>query len=127
MVPPPHLGRRAMSALALLVLAQAPLRAGNQNSFLLGNLAALCGGAVAVVGDDGASLWYNPAGLVAVDRDALDLSGSAYMLRLRDYPGILRGDMPDRPIEADPLLDLGETGIFIVPSAVATCASSPTR
>lgn len=104
--------------LALLLIA-APSRAGNQNSFFLGNIAAICGGAVAVVGDDGASLWYNPAGLVAVRRDTLDLSGSAYTLRVRDYPKLLRGDMPDRPDALDPVLDLSSSELLTVPSAVA--------
>jgi len=79
----------------------------------------MTGGAVAVVGDDGASLFYNPAGLVAIDRDALDLSGTAYAIRLRTYPGLLRGDMPDRPDHEDPVLDLGSNEVFIVPSAIA--------
>lgn len=102
-----------------LVTAAQRARAGNQNSFFLGNTAAITGGAVVVVGDDGASLWYNPAGLVAIVRPTLDLSGSAYMLRVRDYPGLLRGDLPDRPTEADPRLDLGTTEVLSVPSALA--------
>jgi len=106
-----------VTALALVLPASA--RAGNGNSFFLGNGAAISGGAVTVVGDDGASLWYNPAGLVAIRRDTLDLSGSAYMLRVRDYPGILRGDLPDRPAPADPRLDLEATEILTVPSALA--------
>lgn len=106
--------------LAAVMAVDAPqVRAGNQNSFFLGNIAAICGGAVAVVGDDGASLWYNPAGLVAVRRDTLDLSGSAYTLRIRDYPKLLRGDMPDRPDALDPVLDLSSSELLTVPSAVA--------
>lgn len=111
--------RRAVIVLPLALALAAPAHAGNQSSFLLGNLAAMTGGAVAVIGDDGASLFYNPAGLVAVDRDALDLSGTAYAIRLRAYPGLLRGDMPDRPDHEDPVLDLGSNEVFIVPSAVA--------
>ena len=54
---------RCVVVLAMLLAGDA--RACNQSSFFLGNLAALTGGAVTVVGDEGASLWYNPVGLVA--------------------------------------------------------------
>ncbi|UJR86372.1 Hypothetical protein I5071_84670 [Sandaracinus amylolyticus] len=81
----------SLAALALLaVLAPSRARAGNDDAVLLGNEAAMTGGAVSAVVSDGSATWYNPAGIAAVDRDTLDLSGSATMLRIADTPGLLR-------------------------------------
>jgi len=51
---------------------------------LLGNEAAMAGGAVGAIVSDGSATWYNPAGIASVNRDTLDLSGSATMLRIAD-------------------------------------------
>lgn len=78
--------------LSLLVLAlPAHARAkGNDDGVLLGNEAAMSAGAVTATADDGSATWYNPAGIAAVDRDTLDLSGSATMLRIADTPDLLQ-------------------------------------
>jgi hypothetical protein len=110
---------RLVALLAVTASLGPAARAGNQYSFFLGNTSALAGGAVCAIGDDGASLWYNPAGLVVSRRDRLDLSGSAYTLRIREYADVLRADLPDRDVEADPRVDLEATEIFLVPSSVA--------
>lgn len=109
----------AVTATLCLLSAAPATRAGNTYSFFLGNMAALSGGAVTVVGDDGASLWYNPAGLAVSRRDRIDLSGSAYTLRIHDYPRVLRGDIPELSDQDDPKLDLSSTELFSVPSAIA--------
>jgi hypothetical protein len=81
-------------ALAIFVLFSfAPARrarAGNDDGVLLGNEAAMAGGAVTAIVADGSATWYNPAGIAGVDRDTLDLSGSATMLRIAVTPGLLQ-------------------------------------
>lgn len=76
--------------LGTLALTPSLARAGNDDGVLLGNEAAMTGGAVSAVVSDGSATWYNPAGIAAVDRDTLDLSGSATMLRIADTPSLLR-------------------------------------
>lgn len=86
------MGRR-LAAIAIslaALLAPTPARAGNDDGVLLGNEAAMSGGAVTAIVGDGSAIWYNPAGLAAVDRDTLDLSGSATMLRIADTPALLQ-------------------------------------
>src|SRR5690606_13325082 len=56
---------------------------------LLGNEAAMSGGAVRAVVRDGSATWYNPAGLAAVDRDAVDVNGSAIQVRASEEPGLI--------------------------------------
>ncbi len=69
--------------------------AGNTDSYLLSNSAALTGGAVAATTRDGGAVWYNPAGLGGTKRNLLDLSGSAFVLRFRDMPGALQTILPN--------------------------------
>lgn len=86
------MGRSAAAVLLAVVTTLTPglAQAGNDDGVLLGNEAAMTGGAVSAVSADGSATWYNPAGIAAVDRDTLDLSGSATMLRVADTPGLLR-------------------------------------
>ncbi|MCS6856824.1 MAG: outer membrane protein transport protein [Sandaracinaceae bacterium] len=56
---------------------------------LVGSEAALSGGAVSAVIDDGSSLWFNPAGLANVLRNQVDTSISATQLRLSQSPALL--------------------------------------
>src|SRR5688572_24815439 len=74
-----------MRALVLVVMAMLPgvARAGNEDSYFQGNEAALFGGAVVAGVSDASSVWYNPAGLGSNERNKLDLSGSAFVLRVR--------------------------------------------
>ncbi|MGM0578431.1 MAG: OmpP1/FadL family transporter [Myxococcota bacterium] len=76
---------RALLA-ALLLFGADSARAGNDDEVLLGNDAALTGGAVTATVSDGSALWYNPAGLAGVRRNSVDLSASAFTLRSYDAP-----------------------------------------
>ena len=74
----------------LVLAAGAPVaRAGNEEGVLIGNEAAMSGGAVTANIDDGTAVWFNPAGLAHVTRTQLDASGSATQLRLAETPELL--------------------------------------
>jgi len=78
-------------ALALWV-APRPVHAGNDDGILLGNDAALAGGAVVSSVNDGSALWYNPAGLALSNEDSVDVGASAFALRRYNMPGLIRAD-----------------------------------
>ncbi len=100
--------------IALVALSTSAI-AGNGHSYLLGNQAAITGGAVTAITADGAALWYNPAGLAANDRNKLDISGSAFVLRIRDYPKVFETKLP----ESTEFDDLSGVDFLSVPSALA--------
>ncbi len=76
-------------ALLLVGLITSRAEAGNGDGVLLGNEAAMSGGAVRAVTADGTATWYNPAGLAAMNRDAVDVSGSAIQVRASEEPGLI--------------------------------------
>src|SRR5262245_19041953 len=82
--------RRILARLALLgaVCAPAAARAGKDDELLVGNRAAMLGGAVMATVDDSSATWYKPAGLGRVDRDQVDVSGTADTLRLYSAPNL---------------------------------------
>jgi hypothetical protein len=63
--------------------------AGNDDAVLLGNQAMLTGGAVTAIVSDGASAWYNPAGLGHATRNRLDVTGSVYGLNIYNVKSLL--------------------------------------
>lgn len=73
----------------LFLLAPSTARAGNGDGILLGNEAAMTGGAVTAVVSDGSGAWYNPAGLAAMDRDAVDVNGNAFQIRAAQESGLI--------------------------------------
>ncbi|MET0286746.1 MAG: hypothetical protein ABW352_19855 [Polyangiales bacterium] len=76
-----------------LLLASGRAHAGNDDGILVGGQAALVGGAVTAITDDGAAAWYNPAGLARITRHSFDINASAYGLavqraeRIFELPG----------------------------------------
>lgn len=76
-------------AVAVTLLAPSKAEAGNTDEVLLGNEAALLGGAVTAIVSQGSALWYNPAGLRHIDHNSIDVSLSAYSLRLYRIPNAI--------------------------------------
>ncbi len=70
--------------LAFALLAPLPAQAGNRDSFLHGNEAAMTAGATTAWGTDGGMLLSNPAGLGANGRRRFSLNGNAFALRIRN-------------------------------------------
>lgn len=70
---------RLLIASAFLVMSVAArAHAGNDDGVLLGEQAMITGGAVTAIVSDGASAWYNPAGLGLSSRNRFDVTGSVY-------------------------------------------------
>ena len=88
------------------------VRAGNDEGVLIGNEAAMTGGAVTAVTSDGSAMWYDPAGIAAVTRGQLDLSGSATVLRIAQTDGLLSSSTTGRTADGGYLEVIG------IPSAV---------
>ena len=63
--------------------------AGNDDELLAGNQAAMMGGAVSAFIADGSAIWYDPAGLGAIARDQVDVSGTVYTLRFYSAPELI--------------------------------------
>ncbi len=97
---------------ALALMAPSHARAGNDDGVLIGNEAAMTGGAVSAVTSDGSAMWYDPAGIAAVTRGQLDLSGSATVLRIAQTPSLLSSATTGRTADGGYLEVIG------IPSAV---------
>lgn len=97
---------------ALHLVGPAHVRAGNDEGVLIGNEAAMTGGAVTAVTSDGSAIWYDPAGIAAVTRGQLDLSGSATVLRIAETPRLLSSETTGRTADGGYLEVIG------IPSAV---------
>jgi len=100
-----------LAALASLTAA-GTARAGNDDSILVGNRAAMVGGAVSATVADASSTWYNPAGLSEAREQHIDVSGTGYALRFYSVPRFLRGTQG----EVD---DANVTEFFTVPAQIA--------
>ncbi|HKO90963.1 MAG TPA: hypothetical protein VJU61_07420 [Polyangiaceae bacterium] len=74
---------------SLAALLPCVAHAGNDDAVLLGNQAMLTGGAVTAIVSDGASAWFNPAGLGHATRNQLDVTGSAYGLNVYKAKSLL--------------------------------------
>lgn len=103
---------RALAPLtaALVWLAAARAQAGNGDGVLLGNEAAMTGGAVIATVHDGSAVWYNPAGLASMERGSVDVSGNAIELRASQEPGLISSTTGDAN-------DGGYLEIVSIPSA----------
>lgn len=109
------LGRRLLSAAwsALLLLLSKTGQAGNLDSFYVSGEAALQGGAVTATSSGGGSIWYNPAGLSALNGTRLDVNVSGYALRFGANVGF-DSTLPGAQETRLTLLELD-----VVPAAVA--------
>lgn len=76
-------------------LLPSPAAAGNGDGVLVGNEAAMSGGAVRAVVSDGSAIWYNPAGLASTDRTSIDMSGNAVQVRAAEEPGLISATTGD--------------------------------
>jgi hypothetical protein len=85
----PHRGCVGFAALFAVAFSPSFVHAGNDDELIVGNQAALVGGAVAAVVQDSSATWYNPAGLGAIDRDQVDVSATVYTLRSYSVPAFL--------------------------------------
>lgn len=85
--------RVSIASVALVTSLATVARAGNDDGVLIGNQAIITGGAVTSIVSDGASAWYNPAGLGRSNRNQLDVTGSAYGLNIYKVKSLFR--LPD--------------------------------
>ena len=107
-----HLVGLGIVASALQIVGPSRASAGNDEGVLIGNEAAMTGGAVSAVTADGSAMWYDPAGIAAVTRGQLDLSGSATVLRIAQTPSLLSSTTTGRSADGGYLEVIG------IPSAV---------
>lgn len=85
---------RALAQGTALVLALsanvARATPGNDDAFFMSDEAAVSGGAVLATTQDSGAVWYNPAGLGGNTRNRIDLSSTAFQLRLERAPEFVR-------------------------------------
>jgi hypothetical protein len=60
--------------------------AGNLDTFMLGNDAAMKGAAVTATARGSTAIWYNPAGVSGEKFQSVDVSFSAYAIRFGGSP-----------------------------------------
>src|SRR5262245_45631616 len=96
------------------MLVASPAFAGNEDSFLFGGQALLTGGAVVATTPAPAAIWYTPAGLGDNDRGRIELSATAFTLRVRPIGGGLVLDFPSRTVDSD----ITSREVYIVPAAL---------
>jgi hypothetical protein len=97
-------------AIAVLLFASR-VHAGNGDGVLLGNEAAMSAGAIVATVSDGNAVWYNPAGLAGIWRDAIDVSGNAFQVRAAEEDGLIRSTTGESN-------DGGYLELLSIPSAV---------
>ncbi|HEU4539349.1 MAG TPA: hypothetical protein VFS00_34760, partial [Polyangiaceae bacterium] len=105
-------GLAAGAALALACPGRA--FAQNTDSFFFSDEAAMAAGAVAATTRDSGAIWYNPAGLGGVKRGQIDLSASAFGLRMRQVPKAFTLSYPSGPRSSD----VSATSIVSAPIAL---------
>ncbi len=75
------------------MIAPGAASAGDREPVFFGEQAALSGGAISAMTVEAEAGWYNPAGLAAVRRSRVSLSGGNLVVRLRDRPGLLEAEL----------------------------------
>lgn len=101
-----------LAAAATLVAPAAS--AQNAEGFFYSEDAALLAGAVTARPADNGSLWYDPAGLAAIERGRVSANGSVFGLRLRSVPAALETRVGGAFVE----LDSDSADIIAVPNAL---------
>jgi hypothetical protein len=101
---------------AILCLS-ARARAGNGETYYLGNAASMFAGAATATTDGAGALWYNPARLTEGGVDSVDLAVSAYLVRF--------GGTPDLESESSSITVNRYDGVAV--QAVPTAASYKIR
>lgn len=102
-----------VAALVSSLLCMRTARAGEGDLPMLGNEAAISGGAVVAAGRSAAMAWSNPAGLGANQHAHFEASGQLFMVRLRRIPAGLTTELPD----ATRSNTMNSRELFVVPSA----------
>jgi hypothetical protein len=74
---------------------------GNARSFLLGDEAAMTGGAGVAIARDSGAIWYNPAGLGGLHYGRMELTATAYKLKLRRIERFVEVQLPGGTIQQD--------------------------
>lgn len=121
-MPRPSLPRRVAAALsycacaALVWLAGGPARAGNRETNPLGSEAAVAGGAVVALGRDTGAIYYNPAGISAIQRTSFNLSTQALQFRARVVPNAVVADLPGGHRDGATLTSIQ---LLLMPSSLA--------
>ncbi len=75
--------------------------AGNSRAFFLGDEAAMTGGAGVAVSRDSGSIWYNPAGLGGLHFGRMELTATAYKLKIRRIEDFIVADLPGGTLHKD--------------------------
>ncbi|MCX8122891.1 MAG: outer membrane protein transport protein [Spirochaetes bacterium] len=88
----------------------------NNYQHLIGERAAGLGGAYCALANDGAALWYNPAGLANIIDSKLNLSVNTYSYLTRNSPQYWQIEEQAGKYQS---LDLKETDISVIPTSVA--------
>lgn len=105
------MNHRAIIAAGLVLVAR-PAMAGNEDEFPVGPEAAMTGAAVTATTHDGASAFYNPAGMVGLKEPTLDATVSVYGLRRFDANDFLE-------LEDGRSADASVNEIMVVPVATS--------
>lgn len=88
--------------------------ADNTEPFFYSDDAAMTAGAVVAPTRDAGAIWYNPAGLGGIRRGQIDLSGSAFGIRIRHVPDALGTNLPG----GRQSVTLDSSDIFSAPHAI---------
>ncbi|MDB4939543.1 MAG: hypothetical protein JWP87_6515 [Labilithrix sp.] len=102
-----------VAALGLLASPRSA-RADNTEPFFYSDDAAMTGGTVVAPTRDAGAIWYNPAGLGGIRRGQIDLSGSAFGIRIRRVPDALGTNLPG----GRQSVTLDSADIFSAPHAI---------
>jgi len=88
-------------------------RAGNFDTFYLGNEAAMQAGAATASARRASAIWYNPAGLAQLDHSSIDASATAFSLTLGEDIDL------DSTVPGSETTRLKSTPLSVVPAALS--------